>query len=407
MCYAAGSHGEKRIMPTSSAPYRVFGRKFIDPGAIEQMDTAMSLTIALAGALMPDAHLGYGIPIGGVLATRNEVIPYGVGVDIGCRMCMSVFEMPAEDLTAKGELLVQILRENTRFGFQGFEHPMEHGVLERPEFREIPLLKSLLPKARAQIGSSGGGNHFIEFGLLWVTRQSAGFDLDLGRYVALLSHSGSRGLGAAIADHYTKLAMEQCVLPKEYRQLAWLSLDSEEGQEYWAAMQLSGAYASANHQQIHERIARALGEIPLLRVENHHNFAWLENDRNGAEWIVHRKGATPAGADMLGIIPGSMTKPGFVVRGRGNPESLHSASHGAGRVMSRRRALKELRAEDLVKALSESGVELIGGGLDEAPQVYKDIQEVMRAQSELIDILGTFTPKIVRMCGDRRFAEVD
>ena len=407
MCYVTGPRVGKRIMPNSSARYRVFGRKFIDSGAIEQMETAMSLPIALAGALMPDAHLGYGLPIGGVLATRSEVIPYGVGVDIGCRMCMSVFDMPVEDLTAKGELMVQILRENTRFGFQGFEHPQEHEVLERPEFREIPFLKPLLPKARAQIGSSGGGNHFVEFGLLSVTEKSAGFDLPRGGYVALLSHSGSRGLGASIADHYTKLAMEQCALPKEYRQLAWLSLESEEGQEYWAAMQLSGAYASANHQQIHERIARALGEIPLLLVENHHNFAWLENDRSGAEWIVHRKGATPAGSDMLGIIPGSMTTPGFVVRGRGNPESLHSASHGAGRVMSRRRALKDLRAEDLVKALSESGVKLIGGGLDEAPQVYKDIQEVMRAQSELIDILGTFTPKIVRMCGDRRFAEVD
>lgn len=371
------------------------------------METAMSLPIALAGALMPDAHLGYGLPIGGVLATRSEVIPYGVGVDIGCRMCMSVYDIPTEDLTAKWELLVQILRENTRFGFQGFEHPLEHDVLERPEFREIPFLKPLLPKARAQIGSSGGGNHFVEFGLLSATEQSVGFDLAPGSYVALLSHSGSRGLGASIADHYTRLAMEQCALPKEYRQLAWLSLESEEGQEYWAAMQLSGAYASANHQQIHERIARALGEIPLLRLENHHNFAWQENDRNGAEWIVHRKGATPAGSDMLGIIPGSMTTPGFVVRGRGNPESLQSASHGAGRVMSRRRAKKELRAQDLLVALSESGVRLIGGGLDEAPQVYKDIQEVMRAQSELIDILGTFTPKIVRMCGDRRFAEVD
>jgi tRNA-splicing ligase RtcB (3'-phosphate/5'-hydroxy nucleic acid ligase) len=387
--------------------YRVFGPEFIEPGAREQMDAAMSLPVAEGGALMPDAHLGYGLPIGGVLATRNEVIPYGVGVDIGCRMCLSVMDAPVGDLVAKRLQLKEILTGHTRFGFQGFEKPEDHEVLVRREFGEIEVLKRLHEKARNQIGSSGGGNHFVEFGVVEVRDGASGFDLPPGEYFALLSHSGSRGLGAAVAEYYTRLAMELCVLPRELKQLAWLSLDSPEGQEYWAAMQVCGAYASANHHLIHRRIVGALGANTLLQVENHHNFAWMEEDNHGRPWLVHRKGATPAGKGMLGVIPGSMTLPGYIIQGKGNPESLCSASHGAGRRMSRRRAKKELHREELIRVLEQAGVELIGGGLDEAPQVYKDIREVMQAQHSLVRILGTFMPRVVRMCGDRRFEEVD
>lgn len=394
-------------MSRKKPSYRVFGPEFIEPGAREQMDAAMSLPIAEGGALMPDAHLGYGLPIGGVLATRNEIIPYGVGVDIGCRMCLSVMDVPAEYLATKRLQLKEILTGHTRFGFQGFEKPEDHEVLGRGEFREIPVLKQLHEKARIQIGSSGGGNHFVEFGVVEVNHAAPGFDLPPGKYFALLSHSGSRGLGAAVAEYYTRLAMEQCALPRELRQLAWLSLDSHGGQEYWAAMQLCGAYASANHHLIHRRIAGALGAGVLLQVENHHNFAWIEADALGRPWLVHRKGATPAGTGMLGVIPGSMTTPGYVVQGKGNAESLCSASHGAGRRMSRRRAKKELHREELIQVLEQAGVELIGGGLDEAPQVYKDIRQVMGAQHSLVHILGTFMPRVVRMCGDRRFEEVD
>ncbi|MEM9327333.1 MAG: RtcB family protein, partial [Bacteroidota bacterium] len=221
------------------------------------------------------------------------------------------------------------------------------------------------------------------------------------------SHSGSRGLGANIARHYTRLAMDLCQLPSEAKHLAWLDLDTEEGQEYWMAMNLAGDYASACHHQIHERMAVSLGEQPLAMIENHHNFAWKEQDAEGNELIVHRKGATPAGEGVLGIIPGSMTSPGFIVRGKGVEVSVNSASHGAGRVMSRTRAKATLSAYEVRKHLKKAGVTVIGSGLDEAPMAYKDIHQVMAHQQDLVEVLGQFTPKVVRMCGDNRFKEVD
>ena len=207
-------------------------------------------------------------------------------------------------------------------------------------------------------------------------------------------------MGAKIANYYTKLAMQKCRLPKEASHLAWLMLNSEEGHEYWMAMNLAGDYASACHDHIHRRMAKALGEQPLARVENHHNFAWKEKLANGREVIVHRKGATPAGKGVLGIIPGSMTAPGFIVRGKGNFQSLQSASHGAGRLMSRTVAKNSLTASGVKKYLQQQGVTLIGGGLDEAPMAYKDIHQVMANQTALVDVLGEFYPKIVRMAGD-------
>jgi tRNA-splicing ligase RtcB len=164
-------------------------------------------------------------------------------------------------------------------------------------------------------------------------------------------------------------------------------------------MTLAGDYAAACHEQIHRRLAKALGEKPLAKVENHHNFAWKETLADGRAVITHRKGATPAGAGVLGIIPGSMTAPGFLVRGRGVAASLASASHGAGRLMSRTRAKAELGEAEVRRYLADHGIELIGGGLDEAPMAYKDIHTVMASQRDLVDVLGSFTPKIVRMDG--------
>ena len=172
-------------------------------------------------------------------------------------------------------------------------------------------------------------------------------------------------------------------------------------------MNLAGDYASACHHQIHERMAKALGEQPLAMVENHHNFAWKEQDVEGEEIIVHRKGATPAGKGVLGIIPGSMTAPGFIVRGKGEQASINSASHGAGRVMSRTRAKQSLSRDEVRKHLKKAGVTVIGSGLDEAPQAYKDIHQVMKQQVDLVDVLGMFTPKVVRMCGANEFAQRD
>jgi len=377
--------------------YPIYGEAEIEAGAKTQMNIAMRLPITVGGALMADAHQGYGLPIGGVLATKDTIIPYGVGVDIGCRMALTVYDLQPDFLDDERFRLKKFLQQNTRFGFDAFEHPMDDEVLERPEFKEIKVVKSLKQKAAKQIGSSGSGNHFVEFGIANITDENNEFNLPVGEYIAVLSHSGSRGLGANIAKYYTALAKELCPLPKEAQHLAWLDLDSEAGQEYWLAMNLAGDYASACHRHIHHRLAKALGEQPIARVENHHNFAWKEQLEDGTEVIVHRKGATPAGEGVLGIIPGSMTAPGFIVRGKGNFQSLQSASHGAGRVMSRRQAKKNISFHQMRKHLSAHGVELLGGGLDEAPFAYKNIQQVMQAQQDLVDVLGTFQPKIVRM----------
>ncbi|MNQ90781.1 RNA-splicing ligase RtcB [compost metagenome] len=215
----------------------------------------------------------------------------------------------------------------------------------------------------------------------------------------MLTHSGSRGLGATIADHYTKLAKGICKLPKEAANLAYLDLNTAEGQEYWIAMNLAGDYASACHEVIHKRLTRAIGAKVLAKVENHHNFAWKELI-NGEEVIVHRKGATPAGKGVMGIIPGSMTAPGFLVRGKGELSSINSASHGAGRQMSRTKAIQSITKSDMKAILKDHNVTLIGAGLDEAPMAYKDIHKVMAAQTELVDVVAKFEPKMVRMADD-------
>ncbi|MFN6089575.1 MAG: RtcB family protein [Cyclobacteriaceae bacterium] len=379
--------------------YRIFGSSEIEEGARHQMEIAMRLPVTVAGALMPDAHKGYGLPIGGVLATRNEVIPYAVGVDIGCRMCLTAYPLDEQFLHRHRSNLKQILLDETAFGNELIKRPKEHSILESKLFKEIAMLKSLQGKAARQIGSSGSGNHFVEFGLMEVTSDNE-WQLKEGKYLALLSHSGSRGLGAEIARHYTRVAKQVCMLPGEAAALAWLDLSTDAGQEYWLAMNLAGDYASANHQQIHDRVGQALGERALLCVENHHNFAWKETLTDGTEAIVHRKGATPAGKNVLGVIPGSMTAPGFIVKGKGNSESVNSASHGAGRLMSRTVAKQSITKKMVRQELQKHDVELMGGGIDEAPMAYKDIQKVMHYQDDIVDVLGTFVPKIVRMCGD-------
>ncbi len=402
----APKKGPKELREESQ-DIQIYGKELIEQGALHQMNIAMKLPIAIAGALMPDAHQGYGLPIGGVLATENQVIPYGVGVDIGCRMCMTIYDVPTGILQDQKANLKKILLDSTRFGKATFKKPMDHEILDNSLFNDIQLIKSLKDRAWKQLGSSGGGNHFVEFGEVEILDPQNEFGLAVGTYLAVLSHSGSRGLGAKIAGHYTKVAMATCKLPKEARHLAWLDLDSSEGQEYWAAMNLAGDYASACHHQIHERMAISLGAEPLSMIENHHNFAWKEQDEAGNEMIVHRKGATPAGKGVLGIIPGSMTAPGFIVRGKGNVASINSASHGAGRVMSRTQAKKSLKQEKVADYLRQAQVEVLGSGLDEAPMAYKDISEVMACQEELVEIVGKFQPRIVRMCGDKAYGEKD
>lgn len=382
--------------------YAIFGKEAIEEGALTQMNIAMQLPVAVAGALMPDAHQGYGLPIGGVLATRNAIIPYGVGVDIGCRMALTVFDIPEEHFFEHRSFYKRELIAHTAFGagngFKGKDRAY-HQVLDRQEFEMTKLLRELKDKAFSQLGSSGGGNHFVEWGIIDFPETDAALGVEKGRYLALLTHSGSRGLGATIAGYYTRVAKDLCKLPAHAANLAYLDLDNEAGQEYWLAMNLAGDYASACHEVIHRRLSKAIGATVLARVENHHNFAWKEM-LHGEEVIVHRKGATPAGSGVMGIIPGSMTAPGFLVRGRGEASSLNSASHGAGRQMSRTKAIKSVSKHELRELLQQAGVSLIGGGLDEAPMAYKNIHQVMAAQQDLVDVVARFLPKMVRMADD-------
>ena len=385
---------------THAAPYRVWGEEAIEPGALEQMKRAVRLPVAVRGALMPDAHQGYGLPIGGVLATHNSVIPYAVGVDIACRMRLTVFNASPRVLEEHRERFRTILETQTRFGAGvEWETPREHEVMDDPLWDEHPIARQLKDVAWRQLGTSGSGNHFVEFGALHVhsTLDTPQGRVPPGTYLAVLSHSGSRRFGLEIANHYTRVARSLRVgLPKEFQHLAWLELDEEAGQEYWAAMTLAGKYASANHAVIHRQIADAV-RVPVLGgVENHHNYAWKAT-LEGQEVVVHRKGATPADKDVLGVIPGSMGAPGFVVRGLGNIESLNSAAHGAGRRMSRKQAFRELDWERVRRQLEAQGVELLSGGLDEAPDAYKDIRQVMAAQADLVVAVAEFHPKLVKM----------
>jgi tRNA-splicing ligase RtcB len=382
---------EEREAP---APWRQWGDD-LDPGAIEQLEHACRLPVAVSGALMPDGHRGYGLPIGGVLATEGAVIPYAVGVDIACRMKMTVFEADERALADDHGRLCEILEDETRFGIGAhFETPHDHEVMDL-DWSVSPVTERMRPRAGYQLGSSGSGNHFVEWGVLTLEEPDLG--LAAGRYLALVSHSGSRGAGATVAHHYSKMARElHPELPDELQHLAWLDLDSELGREYWAAMELMGAYASANHAVIHREISAALGAPALASIENHHNFAWKEV-HDGREVVVHRKGATPAGEGVLGVIPGSMASPGFVVRGKGEATSLESAAHGAGRVMSRRQAHRELDWSDIRVELDEAGVTLLSADVDEAPGVYKDIESVMSHQDDLVEIVARFDPRIVKM----------
>ena len=567
----------------TSLPYEVWGADGIDDAANKQMENALRLPVAVAGALMPDAHVGYGLPIGGVLATQGTVIPYAVGVDIACftgdtlvpladgkthtmrelaqrdepfvvfsitpeqrivaaraicrktRENMALVEVELDNgetirctpdhrfmlrdgsyyeaqnlraqtslmpfysrrdengfevqqpdsgawqnvapdaiftqrvtldvaqssvgLDARNHKVVRVtpleiredvyclsvpdwenfalaagvfvhncrmrlsiydvspnimgqhkgrfeksLVEQTQFGagckWSGRDQK-EHDVLDHNDWRATRFLHSLRGKAIEQLGTSGGGNHFVEWGEFTLDEDSAEWNLKAGKYLSLLSHSGSRGVGFKIANEYSRLARGlHPNLPDVVKHLAWLDMDSDAGREYWIGMELAGRFASACHEIIHREVAKAAGFKEVAAIENHHNFAWKETMADGSEAIVHRKGATPAGAGVLGIIPGSMADPGYVVRGKGVMASLNSASHGAGRAMSRRAAKDSITSGQVRKYLEYRGVKLLGGGLDEAPMAYKNIEEVIGAQRDLVDILGQFAPKIVMMAND-------
>jgi tRNA-splicing ligase RtcB len=376
---------------------KIYGDKGIESSAKMQMELANLLPVSVRGALMPDAHMGFGLPIGGVLATNNAVIPYAVGMDIGCRMALSIIDESDSFLKKFEYKIKQTLNDHTHFGMEGgLNIRQEHEVLDSRVFNEIPFLKPLHNKAARQLGTSGSGNHFVEFGEIELFVGNS-LGLPANKYAALLTHSGSRGLGAAIAQHYTQIAMNNCKLPRHAQQLAWLDINSELGKEYWVAMTLAGDYAKACHERIHANLLNELGLKALHIVENHHNFAWKDVLADGREVIIHRKGATPAHKGEFGIIPGSMTTPAYLVAGKGAEDALYSASHGAGRAMSRQKAKDSMTVSAMNKLLINANVTLLGGTVEENPLAYKNIDTIIAAQHELVDIEGKFYPRIVRM----------
>ena len=382
------------------APFALFGEAgtHIPYSAIEQMQTVMRLPIARSGALMPDAHLGYAMPIGGVVSLDDAISPSFVGYDISCMMQLSLYDLAPPDFMAERRHLANVLRRETSFGlgadFKAGQR--QHAVMEDRRWKETKFMASLKATAGQQLGSSGGGNHFADLVILEFVRDHAHYRAG-EQAVGLLTHSGSRGAGHKTATHYVELAARYTrqvarKIPTGYE---WLALDHELGQEYLAAMQLMGAYARANHDLIHDHFAAAAGLGERYRAWNRHNYAWVED-----EGVIHRKGATPAEVGTIGIIPGSSGTASYLVRGLGNAQSLHSSSHGAGRWFSRTEAKRRHDEQAFLKHMAALDILHFGLEPDETFQAYKDIEMVIAVQEGiLVEVIARMTPKVVLMGG--------
>lgn len=369
----------------------------IEPGAYAQLHLALRLPIAERGALMPDAHQGYALPIGGVFRAYNSVSPAMVGVDIACRMMLTIFEAPPAEVRQRRDELFRVLKQSTTFG-AGAQRPYraDHEVLEDARWGATSQLRSLRDRAAQQLGTSGAGNHFAEL-VVGETLQALIPGAPTA-FAGLLTHSGSRGVGYAIANQYMRIAEQETKLiarvPKMYE---WLDVDSEAGAAYWTSMELAGAFASANHHVIHQRFARLSGLRAAAQIENHHNFAWRDGPM-----VIHRKGATPAEAGVLGLIPGSMATNSYVVVGTGNAESLMSTSHGAGRRGSRTWARTTISMGAVRRLLAERDVLVEGVDPSESPFAYKDIERVIAIQEAagLLERVARMQPIAVLMAGE-------
>jgi tRNA-splicing ligase RtcB len=385
----------KKTINTERIPVKLW-LDDIEPGAMKQVKNVANLPFAFHHvAVMPDAHQGYGMPIGGVLATHNTVIPNAVGVDIGCGMCAmrtSISDPARIDL----KRIAELIREEIPLGFKHHKKPQPEELM--PSGYDVDKLRVIgreYSSALKQLGTLGGGNHFIEIqqgddGHLWV-----------------MIHSGSRNLGKQVADHYNRLAKQlndkwsRVVDPKA--DLAWLPTDSEEAVRYLEEMNYCVDFALANRKHMMRVVAGIIEEgapeavtfDPLINIA--HNYAAVEH-HFGTEVIVHRKGATSARAGEAGIIPGSQGSASYIVEGKGNPESFMSCSHGAGRKMGRKQAQRELNFHEEVERLNALGV--IHGirnhrDLDEAAGAYKDISVVMENQTDLVNIKTELKPLAV------------
>lgn len=376
-------------------PFNVMGQNLVDEQTITQMQQVMQLPLDLKGALLPDAHVGYGFPIGSVLALKDRVVPYGVGVDIGCSMSLSIFDAGPEFFHKHDFGLKQSLIDHTHFGQGGWKNQKyDHPILEDPRFEDNILLKKRKGKAALQLGTSGSGNHFVEWGIIELTEQYRG--IAPGKYLALLTHSGSRGLGADIANHFVDIAMQECRLPQKLERLAWLGTNTEAGMDYWMGMELAIDFAKACHESLHLKLKNLFGFSTLLHFTEAHNHAQKEQIEGG-EWVVHRKGANQVRLAEPLIIPGSMKDRAYLVEGVPSETFLNSLAHGSGRRLSRQKATLSTTRSEMLKQLKKEQITLIDGSLDENPFAYKSIEQVMKAQSAFCSIKGIFYPKIIRM----------
>lgn len=384
-------------------PITYFGDHGIDfdDQVYQQIKTAASIPVAVKAAVMPDAHSGYALPIGGVIALDDAVSPSFVGYDIACRVTLSILHLQPQQFMKKRKLLAHDMRAVTSFGIgSGFKgaNRRRHPVMDDPLWNQISSLRPLKALATEQLGSSGGGNHFVDALIGEVLAEAKWMPLPVGsKFVALMSHSGSRGTGNKLAHHYVQVAKKETKkiyssIPSGYE---WLPLDTTAGQDYWRVMQLMGRYAQANHQLIHDLFLERAGLSQVIRLENHHNFAFLENNL-----VVHRKGATPAHKGIPAIIPGSSGTSSFIVEGLGNTDSLNSSSHGAGRHRSRTASKKMHDEQAYQKHMRKNDILNYGVEPDETFLAYKDIERVMSIQEGvLVRTIARMFPVVVIMGG--------
>lgn len=381
----------------------------IEDGAMEQLRNAASHPeVALQVATMPDTHVGFGVSIGCVFPTVNAVLPNAVGVDIGCGMCAvrTGIELDPEQMEKRfWRTWSGAVNRNVPSGFNAHRSPQDLGELDR-SLRAGELSHLVRDKAAFQLGTLGGGNHFMEA------------QVDDAGVIWLVVHSGSRHTGLQIARHYNTLAVENTTARNLAvgKDLASLPLDDQTGQDYLADMQWATDFALANRRQMMDRMLKSLHDtIEQLRVSNvdvpapgeliniHHNFASLET-HGGIEVMVHRKGATSAQSGQLGIIPGSMGSSSYIVSGLGNEASLASCSHGAGRRMGRKQAKATIGEAEFSASLAGTHSKASRNYIDEAPGAYKDIETVIGRQADLVEIVERLRP-VITVKGDSRARE--
>lgn len=399
-----------QVITTEKKPIKMWLDE-IEDGALSQAKNLANLPfIHEHVALMPDCHQGYGMPIGGVIATKDVIIPNAVGVDIGCGMCAVETSLREIDIDTLKKIIGEI-RDVIPIGFNKHKNPQNIFDMPKlnseetcgnvtmemayePNYWSLPIVYKEFDNAKLSIGSLGSGNHFIEI------------QKDKQGYIWIMIHSGSRNLGKQVADHYNKIAIElnkkwHSSVPKEY-QLAFLPIDSKEGEAYIREMEYCVKFAFANRRLMMTRIAESFNKFGFdIYISNMiniaHNYARLENHFGKNVW-VHRKGATSAKKDEIGIIPGSQGTKSYIVRGLGNLESFTSCSHGAGRRLGRKEASRTLSLKDEIRHMDERGIIhniRNENDLDEAPSAYKDIDTVMENQQDLVETVVELKPLAV------------